>query len=621
MKTSLLAPVLRAALFASVLVGATSCEKQPVSKKPDPNNPIESIPITTDVFGVVLDEQDQPLQGAIVEVSGNTVTTGPAGTFAFREAVVSSDRCVVHVRKAGYFEAAVGVVPNDKSTGVRVMLTEMGQPLTLASAAAGGTLQLPGGASIELPANGLNTSSGSYSGAVNAYVRYISPESRRLAQLMPGNDFQAENTAGERVTLTTFGAMQVELYATSGQALQVANGKTATLHFPIVASQSSAAGSTIPLWHFDTETGLWEEEGAATRSGSEYVGSVKHFSAWNADQADRTAFVKFSVKSSGLADFGGEVMWPLIRVRRLGQVLMPAAGRQMVVPVPVGNYSGGPDDVWADPADNGGVGSLNRLSLGNLTAGQTLDLGQLQMPEGGLLHAEVTGCNSSKPNGVATLAFDNGGVYVANVSNGSLRTWCLPGQAATLTITADGAPSVTRRITTPSGNRTLELGSFNTCGNTQAGVTMAFTIDGDGHNNERVELRDEPQYYDTPQAFFEPNFPTGAVTTLLMGRSTRQGYVTSTLNVAAQPGLGTFPIKMGSVAFNLNSGSSPAIYYEVANPADATVTFSRYDAVGGRIQGTFSGRFYKRIGTGPRSTTVSVQVTNGTFDMVRTANK
>ncbi|WP_162910535.1 carboxypeptidase-like regulatory domain-containing protein [Hymenobacter oligotrophus] len=621
MKTTSLARALRATLVAGVLCASAGCDKQPISKKPDPQNPTEATPITTDVYGVVLDEQDQPVAGAVVEVGGRTLTTGSTGTFAFRGAEVPSDRCVVHVRKAGFFEAAVGVVPNDKGTGVRVMLTATGTPLTLASAAAGGTLQLPGGGSIEFAANSLQTSSGSYTGPVSAFVRYISPESPRLAQLMPGNDFQAENTAGERVTLTTFGAMQVELQASNGQQVQVATGKTATLHFPIAASQSSSAAATIPLWHFDTATGLWEEEGSARRSGSEYVGAVSHFSAWNADQADRTAYVKFGVRAAGLTELPDEVMWPLVRVRRLGQVLIPGANRQMVVPVPAGNYSGGPDDVWADPADNGGVGSLNRLSLGNLAPGQTLDLGQLQMPEGGIVQAEVLGCNSSRPNGVATLRFDNGGVYVANLRNGALRTWCLPGQAATLTITAEGYAPITQRITTPSGNRTLQVGSFNACGTTQAPVVMAFTIDGDGHHNERVELRDEPQYYDKPQAFFEPNFPTGAATTLLMGRSTRPGYVTATLLAATAPGLGTFAARTGSVAFNLNAGTSPGIYYEVANSADVSISLTRYDAVGGRVQGTFSGKFYKRIGTGPRSSTESVQITNGTFDMVRTANK
>jgi hypothetical protein len=37
------------------------------------------------------------------------------------------------------------------------------------------------------------------------------------------------------------------------------------------------------LWSLDDTTGLWKEEGTATRQGDEYVGSVSHFSFWNCD--------------------------------------------------------------------------------------------------------------------------------------------------------------------------------------------------------------------------------------------------------------------------------------------------------------------------------------------------
>jgi hypothetical protein len=43
------------------------------------------------------------------------------------------------------------------------------------------------------------------------------------------------------------------------------------------------AAATIPLWFFDETKGLWKEEGAATKQGSNYVGTVSHFSFWNVD--------------------------------------------------------------------------------------------------------------------------------------------------------------------------------------------------------------------------------------------------------------------------------------------------------------------------------------------------
>jgi hypothetical protein len=37
------------------------------------------------------------------------------------------------------------------------------------------------------------------------------------------------------------------------------------------------------LWYVDEATGLWKEEGTATKQGNTYVGTVKHFSFWNCD--------------------------------------------------------------------------------------------------------------------------------------------------------------------------------------------------------------------------------------------------------------------------------------------------------------------------------------------------
>ncbi|HEX6180420.1 MAG TPA: hypothetical protein VFZ47_04195, partial [Chitinophagaceae bacterium] len=83
--------------------------------------------------------------------------------------------------------------------------------------------------------------------------------------------------------LQSFGMMAVELSSGSGQKLQIAGGKNATVSFPIPASLRGRAPATIPLWYFDEVKGLWREEGSATRQGDAYVGTVTHFSFWNCD--------------------------------------------------------------------------------------------------------------------------------------------------------------------------------------------------------------------------------------------------------------------------------------------------------------------------------------------------
>jgi hypothetical protein len=69
-------------------------------------------------------------------------------------------------------------------------------------------------------------------------------------------------------------------------------GKTAKLRFTIPSSLRSTAPATIPLWSVDETTGLWKQEGSATKGTDYYEGDVSHFSFWNCDASSQTFFLK-----------------------------------------------------------------------------------------------------------------------------------------------------------------------------------------------------------------------------------------------------------------------------------------------------------------------------------------
>jgi len=98
--------------------------------------------------------------------------------------------------------------------------------------------------------------------------------------VIPGN-LSAVTIEGESVILQSFGMLNVELETDTGEALQIS--KTATLEIAIPDSQLAVAQDLIPLWYFDTDSGLWKEEGVAFRIGNVYRGSVEHFTLWNCD--------------------------------------------------------------------------------------------------------------------------------------------------------------------------------------------------------------------------------------------------------------------------------------------------------------------------------------------------
>ena len=59
----------------------------------------------------------------------------------------------------------------------------------------------------------------------------------------------------------------------------------------IPADQLSSAPAQIPLWYFDEEKGVWQEEGFAKREGNKYVGTVTHFTDWNCDDPTEGATI------------------------------------------------------------------------------------------------------------------------------------------------------------------------------------------------------------------------------------------------------------------------------------------------------------------------------------------
>jgi hypothetical protein len=99
---------------------------------------------------------------------------------------------------------------------------------------------------------------------------------------MPG-DNGAINKDGKDVTLTSFGALELNLRGPGGERYNLAAGMPADLDYPVPSSQLASALPSLPLWYYNERTGLWEEDGTAVLSGSSYKAQAKHFSAINVD--------------------------------------------------------------------------------------------------------------------------------------------------------------------------------------------------------------------------------------------------------------------------------------------------------------------------------------------------
>jgi hypothetical protein len=128
---------------------------------------------------------------------------------------------------------------------------------------------------------------------------------------MPGEFQYIDGTTGEIANIESFGAINATFTDENGESLQLASGQVATIKIPL-ASYSDSAPENIPLFYYDEDSGYWIEEGTATLTFINdeyyYVGSVSHFTTWNADQVYDTVYLDGCVTDTdGLAVAGAKL--------------------------------------------------------------------------------------------------------------------------------------------------------------------------------------------------------------------------------------------------------------------------------------------------------------------------
>ncbi len=270
--------------------------------------------VNANVSGFVTNENDIPVMGADVNYGSATMITDQYGYFEFKNVEVTKDAATVIVNYPTYFKTIkTYTVREGEDAFFRIKLLPRIIIGTINSSA-GGSVSSQQGLQVSLPANAVKVaaSGNAYTGTVTVSATWIDPTSNELHKIMPG-ELRGVNTGGVIKRLSTFGMVGVELTGSSGQTLQIADGKKATLHFPLPSTTLANAPATIPLWYLDVSTGLWKEEGIATKNGNAYEGEVAHFSFWNCDLP--SSFINLSARI--LTSSGQPVARVLVRITQL----------------------------------------------------------------------------------------------------------------------------------------------------------------------------------------------------------------------------------------------------------------------------------------------------------------
>lgn len=256
---------------------------------------------TVAVAGVVTGIDGLPLAGVTVAVQGRSDSGASAVTDADGRATLTAGvgvDVVLRLSKPGYTDQVKRLnlpdgVAADASFAASLM--PRAAALTLADAAAGGTLGGADGASVVLPPAALvdAASGAAVTGAVQVTLTPVDVNAAAVAAF-PGR-FEGVNGDGSRVPIVSFGTTEF-LFSQGGRPLQLKPGARATIQLPLYASQdlggaALAAGGSLPLWSLDERSAQWIHEGqgtlvaeAASPTGLAMRAEVGHFSWWNADK-------------------------------------------------------------------------------------------------------------------------------------------------------------------------------------------------------------------------------------------------------------------------------------------------------------------------------------------------
>ncbi|MBL7999812.1 MAG: carboxypeptidase regulatory-like domain-containing protein, partial [Candidatus Kapabacteria bacterium] len=451
------------ALMLPVLISIIGCS---FDKSESPTTPTENTSsVKTQINGIVVDESGKPVNGAVVTAYGKTTTTSKYGTFMFTGIDVPGNRAVISVKKPGFFDAFRAEQPTAGSaTYYRIGLMS-NTPQGSFTSASGGTITAAGStATVAFPANGYVKSDGSpYNGTVNYVVRHLNPTSRNFFDFFSG-DFRGTRTDGSFTEMVSYGVLRVELTGSNGEKLNLGNGKTATLKYPIASQQSASAPSSMPLWYYDEAKGMWKEEGSATKNGAFYEGTVTHFTDWNCDVPDNTATLTIRVKCDSIP-------LPGLNVQIGQRIGITNANGIIVRRVPIGLVF----TIKAHADQNNGLES-NEITVGPFNAGdnQVIDLTMITCPaaiKGTLYECDNNASEFATP-GVIVVRYPDGTSSTGYTDENGKFSVIVRATVAfdVIGLTMSGKESTPMTVSALQSNEVRDIGKVSACNSSGVSV-------------------------------------------------------------------------------------------------------------------------------------------------------
>ncbi len=273
-------------LFASLLLIITissSCHEDLVEEVVITD---EFTPFTifeAQVNGIVSDDSGDPIANATILIDGEMVQTDDLGYFQIENLRSNSQESKqLSIQAEGFLPSSRLIrVLSPSTIDLNISLIPIPGQMDF-QATDGFTAQVSESASIQFFPNGITRDNQPYTGQVFLRSYHLAKDDEQLFDKLPGAlvGLDVDETLQQ---LETYGMIYALLEDEFGNELQPDPGATALLTINIPDQYLNVAPAEVPLWFFDETSGVWIEEGIATKNGNRYEGNVTHFSWWNID--------------------------------------------------------------------------------------------------------------------------------------------------------------------------------------------------------------------------------------------------------------------------------------------------------------------------------------------------
>lgn len=253
------------------------------------------------VMGKITDALGNPMSNVTVSIGDQITRTNDQGWFSIASVTPGSSKLMTFQREGYVTNYRVGNVSQGSSVFTEVTLCEIDEVETI-NGADGGIVTVFDGGSVEIDPNSLVNSQGQpFAGTAHVSITTFDPSDEEQVRAFPG-EYLGIDTTGQLVPIRSFGFMDISVVSQTGERLQLAQGKNATISIPVPLSMQADASTlgTCPLWYFDSSTGTWHEQGLGTYDDMLgcFTAQITHFSTWNFDIRYPAAYLSGRVVDS-----------------------------------------------------------------------------------------------------------------------------------------------------------------------------------------------------------------------------------------------------------------------------------------------------------------------------------